>query len=210
MTPIDSEIQGSYFFASHKVLEGKLSNSHLDELESIYWILVFIVSLHDRLDASLLRMASPTAIRVIEALEGDAAAGASAKKGYLKADFVIPVLDWSGQPVKKLVEDFHVFLQSRLKAGKTGKVLQVDANDDYRTVVGYFHQAIRELESPVAIVNFLEGCAKPLDVGRNVREDSDSDDSTRVRKRIRLGMTMELEGEPDSIVFDLAVGEIEF
>ena len=174
-------------------------SSHLEDLESLYWLLCFIIAGHSGPDLATCRLAPklwPADIQLWQT--PNAPAAAAAKEGHLRRVFKLTVQQCF-EGLERLVRNLHAFFQARLQDTQT-TIPVADAQKDFREFLGYFSQTIQELESPgdsqlpaSAIVGF-EPCGVFTDHPESLllgipKRDLDDQDASKSRrfKRFRLG-----------------------
>jgi len=148
-------MQCSHIFRSYGSLGGFVAGSHLDDLESIYWILCFIIAHHDGPDLATSRLAKTPSV-LVGWLSEDEWSAVIAKNSHLTEDFNLPVQDWF-RPLEPLARSLHSFFQSRIlardEARRLGEALPLpDAREDYEKFVAMFSQAIQAVEWPAGVI----------------------------------------------------------
>ena len=137
--PSDLHTQGSNWFMCRNALSGRSANSYLDDLESFYWVLCFIICVHGGPGPSRCELAPEMKLLLIN----DQYAAATAKVDHFRTPFHLPVAAFFGPPVTELATTLHSFFENR------GPVHDLNAAQlDYTEVVGYFAWAIKRLTQP--------------------------------------------------------------
>ena len=132
-------------------LAGTPANSHLDELESFYWVLFFIVCVHDGPGLCLSRQALSPDMELI--LADNCKAAARAKKDHFSRPFDLPLASFWGEPVVRLMRNLHLFIHKRILAEGTAIELgqdppSHDPGADYNEISRHFSLAIQEIVMP--------------------------------------------------------------
>ena len=132
-------------------LDGKLANSHLDDLESFYWVLCFIVCVdYDPGLSSARQAVSPEmTLFVVE----NCKAASLAKHHHFSRPFGLPLASFWGQSVVRLMRNLHLFFHKRTVAQDAAMDLGQDPpphdpGADYKEISSYFDLAIKELGRP--------------------------------------------------------------
>jgi len=132
-------------------LHGEPANSHLDDLESFYWVLFFIVCVQDGPGLSSSRQALWPDIQLL--VTDNCKAAALAKKDHFSRPFDQPLASFGGQPVVRLMRNLHLFIHKRILTADTAMELgqdppSHDPGADYNEISCYFSRAIQELVMP--------------------------------------------------------------
>jgi len=121
--------------------------TYVDELESFYWILCYIVVLHEGPGLSATRLEATDATRFLAA-PIDAKQMATDKKGNLLwKKFVLPVQDWFGEPIQKLTANLHSYFHRRIQEENMAIIPSRTDYDDYKEFIDYFVEALGETGS---------------------------------------------------------------
>src|SRR5882724_10278977 len=93
-------------------LNGKPADSHLDDLESFYWVLCFIVCVHDDPGPSSARQAmSPEmTLFVVENCQ----AASLAKHHHFSRPFGLALVSFWEKSVVRLMRNLHLFFHKRI------------------------------------------------------------------------------------------------
>ena len=134
-----------------KALNGEPANSYLDDLESFYWVLFFIVCVQDGPGLSSSRQALWPDIQLL--VTDNCKAAALSKKDHFSRPFDLPLASFWGQPVVRLMRNFNLFIHKRILAADTAMELgqdppSHDPGADYNELSCYFSRAIQELVMP--------------------------------------------------------------
>jgi hypothetical protein len=123
-------------------LFGQSANSYLDDLESFYWILCFIICVHGRPGPSRCEL-SP-AMELLFTTKPQAAA--NAKEDHFETTFHLPVSPFFGLPIVDLVRKLHGFFRNRIIQEAAAN--REAARLDYQEIVGYFASTVNRLRQP--------------------------------------------------------------
>lgn len=130
---------------STNVLEGKKPHDYLDDLESFYFALVYILIMFKR--PRCLRREPPDILR-----QWRGKFAYAAKMGhFIDPTFDLEIADWFGAPFRDLASRLHHHFGSRIRNPKiakvTGEILPpVDPMKDSDEFLAHIRQAITEVE----------------------------------------------------------------
>ena len=143
-------------------LEGS-AMSHLDDLVSFYWVLCFIIVGHSGPGLQTSRLeGEETPADLGFWSDPRPKSSAHAKRGHLEnPTFTLPV-----QPqftsLLKLLENLHGFFNRRIRAEHDAVLSPSDARQDFTEFVGYFSQAMEEVDDLLGAVQCIPQ-KRPLD-----------------------------------------------
>ena len=137
--PFDLHTQGSHWFMCRNALFGKSANSYLDDLESFYWVLCFIICVHGGPGPSRCELSPKMKLLFINNQD----AAANAKLDHFETSFKLPISPYFGPPVAELARNLHSFFENRITLGPAHDLKAVQL--DYAEIVGYFASAIKRL-----------------------------------------------------------------
>src|SRR5882724_3575217 len=126
-------------------LGGKPANSHLDDLESFYWVFCFIVSVHDGPGLSSSQPVLSPEMKLLVTVDCESAA--RSKRTHFAGPFELPLSAFGGWGVLRLMRNLHLYFRKRFLAQEAAMELEQDPppNDpgaDYKEILQYFFLAI--------------------------------------------------------------------
>src|SRR5882724_9185378 len=130
-----------------KALLGELVNSHLDDLESFYWILCFFLSVHHGPGLSSSQLVLSPEMKLLVTVECESAA--HSKKNHFSEPFDLPLASFWGRSIVRLMRNLHMFFRQRFLAQAAVMDLEQgppthDPASDYKEIIDYFSLAIQE------------------------------------------------------------------
>ena len=134
-----------------KALLGQPANSHLDDLESFYWVLCFIICSHHGPGLSSSQLVLSPEMKLL--VTADCESAARSKRLHFSGPFELPLASFWGRSVLHLMRNLHIFFRNRILAQETAHKLGLDPppnepGADYTEFSGYFSLAIQELMTP--------------------------------------------------------------
>ncbi|KAF8587439.1 hypothetical protein K439DRAFT_825968 [Ramaria rubella] len=163
---------GTHLFMSRNALEGIKPQTYLDDLESFYYVLVYISLLYrgpgllkEDLPPPLDRWILPSALHN--------------KRGFLAIRFKGKVSPWFGKPFQRLVENLHsVFFQIILRWLIAQENEQpppnVDDTEVYATMLSHVREAIDSVAQEDDVNSVANGAGALADIGEGAVESSTS------------------------------------
>src|SRR5882724_13075068 len=129
-------------------LGGKPANSHLDDLESFYWVLWFIVCFHDGPGLSSSQPVLSPEMNLLVIVNCKSAA--RSKRNHFALPFGLPLATFWGGGVLRLMRNLHWFFHKRILEQEDAMEFEQDPPPrdpcaDYKEIVSYFSLAIKEL-----------------------------------------------------------------
>ena len=130
-----------------KALLGEPANSHLDDLESFYWILCFFLSVHHGPGLSSSQPVLSPEMKLLVTVDCESAA--HSKKNHFSEPFGLPLAALWGRSVVRFMRNLHLFFRKRIFAQEA--VVEFgqdppphDPGADYKEILCYFSLAIQE------------------------------------------------------------------
>jgi len=130
-----------------KALLGESANSHLDDLESFYWILCFFLSVHHGPGLSSSQPVLSPEMKLLVTVDCESAA--HSKRKHFSGQFRFPLASFWGSSVVGLMRNLHSFFSKRISAQEA--VVEFgqgppphDPDADYKEILCYFSLAIQE------------------------------------------------------------------
>jgi len=129
-------------------LGGKPANSHLDDLESFYWVLCFMVCFHDGPGLSSSQPVLSPEMKLLVTVDFETAA--HGKSNHFALPFGLPLASFWGRSIVRLMRNLHLFFHKRILAQEHAEKDPPphDPGADYKEILSYFSLAIQELGVP--------------------------------------------------------------
>ncbi|KAF8522008.1 hypothetical protein JB92DRAFT_2888933 [Gautieria morchelliformis] len=137
---------GTRRFMSRNLLQKKHASSHsyLDDLESFYYVLSWLICEYDGPgDVRTSRVTkTPPQLKKLDSKDG------ATKSEHIRNDFDLPIQPWFGQIFQEMAMQLHGFFQRRTNSDRP----TLDPERDYQEFIGHFRHAIVKLELEADVV----------------------------------------------------------
>jgi serine/threonine protein kinase len=139
LSVIHPMIQGTRRFMSRNLLQNGLESSHsyLDDLESFYYVLCWLICEYDGpgdVRTSRVTKTLPQ-LRNLDSKDG------ATKSEHIRNDFDLPIQPWFGQIFQEMAMQLHGFFHRRINPDRP----TLDPENDYQEFIGHFMHAIVKL-----------------------------------------------------------------
>jgi hypothetical protein len=135
--------KGSLMFMPRNALNN-LPTAHCDDLESVYYLLCFIIGGHSEVDLFRSRL-SDMHPQIDEWMLQNRTKAVRYKRSHLRAEASEVLVQHVFQPLTSLAAKLHGFLQVRHLCQESSTPYPFSPEEDFTQFLGYFEQSIREM-----------------------------------------------------------------
>lgn len=130
-------VQGTRRFMSRNILQSRLSHSYLDDLESFYYVLCWLICEYDGPgDVSASRVEkTPKQLKDLDSKDG------AKKSEHMRNEFELPIRPWFGEIIREMAMHLHSFFHRRTRFDAP----TWDPGQDYEEFIGHIRHAIERL-----------------------------------------------------------------